>query len=190
VALVFLLVAVLAAGPSRKDLIPWLPPFIASVSLITVVIYDISLHLEAPPVSFVPEGTFSGMSNDAWSERSARTMSTQQRPQAMPESSRLDSLVFGRYGPPSRTSQRTGTNVTDISLSSIEGQYRPQWDAPTRGYFPDHVMPDEDATGEPHARITSPGLMSNQDPSSDFEADSNHGSVESNQPLLGPEEGR
>ena len=192
VALVFLLVAVLAAGSSRKDLIPWLPPFIASVSLITVVIYDISLHLEAGGVSFVPESTFSGVSIDAWSERSARTMSTQQRPQSMLESSRLDWHLFGRDGPPSRMSQRTGTNVTDISLSSIEGQFRSQWDALTRGYFPDHVMPDQDATGEPLVRITSPGLMSNQDPSSDPDpgSDSDHGSVESNQPLLGAEEGR
>jgi hypothetical protein len=190
VALVFLLVAVLAAGSSRKDLIPWLPPFIASVSLITVVIYDISLHTEAGRVSYIPESTLSGMSIDAWSERSARTMSTQQRPQTMLESSRFDWLFFARHGPPSRMSQRTGTNVTDISLSSIEGQCRSQWDAPTRGYFPDYVMPDQDARGEPHFRIASPGLMSNQDPSSDSEADSDRGSVESNQPLLGAGEGR
>jgi hypothetical protein len=185
VALVCLLVTVHTAGSSRKDLIPWLPPFIASVSLITVVIYNVSLHFEAQRFSFIPENTFSGVSIDAWSERSARTMSTQQRPQTMLESTRLDSLFFGRYGPPSRASQRTGTGVTDISLSSIEEQCRPQWDALTRGYFPDHVMPDQDATGEPHIRTTSPGLMSNQDPSSDSEADSDHGSVESDQPLLG-----
>jgi hypothetical protein len=185
VALVCLLVTVHTSGSSRKDLIPWLPPFIASVSLITVVIYNISLHFGAQRFSFTPENTFSGVSTDTWRERSARTMSTQQRLQTMLESSQPDSLLFGRYGPPSRTSQRTGTNITDISLSSIEGQCRPQWDALTRGYFPDHVMPDQDATGEPNIRTPSPGLMSIQNPSSDSEADPDHGSVESDQPLLG-----
>jgi hypothetical protein len=187
VALVLLLVAVLAAGSSRKEFIPWLPLFIASLSLITVSIHEISLHFEPRRVSFIPEDTFTGVSIDGWSERSSRTISTQQRPQPLPESTRRDSLLFARHGPSSRTSDRTSTNVTDISLSSIVGQCRPQWDARTRAYFPDVVLSDQDATGEPHARTTSPGLMSNPDSSSD--SDSDHGSVESNQPLLGAQRG-
>ncbi|KAK3310155.1 uncharacterized protein B0T15DRAFT_488845 [Chaetomium strumarium] len=54
-ALVFLLVAVLSAGSSRKDLIPWLPLFIASVSLITVATHEASQHIGHRPVAFDEE---------------------------------------------------------------------------------------------------------------------------------------
>jgi hypothetical protein len=182
-ALFLLLVAVLAAGSARQELIPWLPLFIASLSLITVVIYDISQRMGPRPLSNAELEDLAGVSIDARSDGSLRTVSTQQRPLRPPESNRLDSLYFDRHGPPSRASHRTGTNVTEISLSGVEGQCRPQWDAQTRSYFQETTLPEQENPEEPFIRSASPDAQGDSDPDSDL--DSDHGTVESSHPLLG-----
>jgi hypothetical protein len=144
-ALVFLLVAVLSAGSSRRELIPWLPLFMASVSLMTVAIHEIAQHVGSRPLSVGAEDAYTGASIEAWSERSLRTLSTRPSPPPLLESSRGDPLYFERHGPPSRLSHRTGADATDISLSSVVAQRRPDWDAETRSYFPDDAsLPAED----------------------------------------------
>jgi len=184
-ALVLLFLAVLAAGPSRKELTPWLPLFIASLSLITVAIYEISRHIGPCPLSVSADDEFSGVSIDTGSERSLRTLSTQQSPQQLLESNRMDPLYFDRHGPPSRSSHRTGTDGTEISLSGVVAQRRSEWDAHTQSYFPNSTFPEQDPAGEPHVR--SPRPDGEDSPDLNFDLDSEHGTVESSRPLLGPQ---
>ena len=186
-ALFLLLVSVLAAGSSRQELIPWLPLFIASLSLITVAIYDISQRMGPRPLCNAEDDYLTGVSIDARSDTSLRTMSTHQRPLPPPDSNRLDSLYFARHGPSSRSSHRTGTNVTEISLSSVVAQCRPQWDVQTKSYFPETILPDQENPEEPIIRSASPDAQGDADPDSDL--DSDHGTVESSHPLLGPQGG-
>ncbi|KAK4240006.1 hypothetical protein C8A03DRAFT_13625, partial [Achaetomium macrosporum] len=184
-ALVFLLVAALSAGPSRKDLIPWLPLFIASLSLITVATYEVSQLTGHRPVSVVAEDELSMASIDRWSGCSRRTLSTLPGPLPWFESNRRNPLYFARGGPSSRTSHRTNTNATDISLSSVEGQFRPHWDALTQSLFPDHIPPERNSQAEQDVSSAREGEERHPDPVSDV--DSDHGTVESGHPLLGPQ---
>ncbi|KAH6853678.1 hypothetical protein B0I37DRAFT_349099 [Chaetomium sp. MPI-CAGE-AT-0009] len=186
VALTLLLVAVLAIGPSRTDLIPWLPLFAVVLSLITVVIHDISQHVGDA------ECEFSGVSIDTESNRSLRTISTQPRAPVPLESNRHNSLYFDRHGPPSTTSLQTWTDGTEITLTGVVGQRREHWDDQTQSYFPGTFLPDQEHTEELHARLAIPEGSENPDVDSnlDSDLDSNHGTVESDQPLLGPQGGR
>jgi hypothetical protein len=184
-ALVLLFLAVLAAGSSRKELTPWLPLFIASLSLITVAIYEISRHIGPCPLSVSAHDEFSGVSIGAGSERSLRTLSTQQGPPPLLESNRMDPLYFARHGPSSRSSHRTGTDGTEISLSGVVGERRPEWDAPTQSYFFNTTFPEQDPAGEPHVRSSSP--EGGHSPDLNFDLDSEDGTVESSRPLLGPQ---
>ncbi|KAJ4297101.1 hypothetical protein N0V88_004018 [Collariella sp. IMI 366227] len=173
-ALIILIVAVLSAGPSRKELIPWLPVFIASLSLITVAIYEVSQFHGLRPLSFAVEDEFSGVSIDTWSERSYRTLSTQPGPQPLFESNRLDRLYFVHNGPASRSSHRTGTAATDITLSGVAGQCQPHWDPQTLSHFRgDTLLPEEEDMQEPHARIASPGQENSPKPDLDMAMDMN-----------------
>lgn len=193
-ALVLLLVAVLAAGSSREDLTPWLPLFITSSSLVTVVMSELLLHVNPYPAAanaeFNSEYEFSGVSIDSLSDCSLRTLSSRPRSQSAFESTRRDSLYFDRHGPSSTASGRTGTGLTDITLSSVVGQCQPHWDARTRSHFMEKpTLPDQDAMNpkEPQNRIVSPNGEDYPDPGTDAEEsdlESNAGSDESNKPLL------
>lgn len=178
VAFTLLLVAVLVAGPSRAELIPWLPLFTVALSLITVVIHDIFQH------DGDVEDEFLGVSIDTLSDRSLRTVSTQRRAPLPLESNRFDSLYFARHGPSSTASARTGTDVTNITLTGVVGQRRPQWDDQTLGFFLGAVLPEQGHTMEPHGKPVIPEGYGHPDVDSDL--DSDRGTVESDQPLLGP----
>ncbi|KAL2144159.1 hypothetical protein VTI28DRAFT_9534 [Corynascus sepedonium] len=154
-AVTLLLVAVLANPAARNDLIPWLPLFIALVSLITIVINDFSRRGRVRTPSFRAEDEFSWPSTDAWSDHSLRTMSTQQRPPSVLESNRHNRLFFARDGPPSLAPQRTGTTVSDITLSSVLPQIRSCWDAPTRRFFPEAPLPEEQVDPGPNSDSNS-----------------------------------
>ncbi|KAK4251967.1 hypothetical protein C7999DRAFT_27655 [Corynascus novoguineensis] len=154
-ALALLLVAVLANPAGRTNLIPWLPLFIALVSLITIVINDISRRDRVRTPSFRVEDEFSWPSTDAWSNHSLRTMSTPQQPPSVFESNRHDHLLFAGDGPPSLASQRTGTTVSDITLSSVPPQIRSGWDARTRVFFPEAALPEEQVDPGPNSDSNS-----------------------------------
>lgn len=187
-ALVFLLLAVLAAGSSRRDLIPWLPLFIASLSLMTIAIYKVARHGGPRHLSIAAEHEFSGVSIDTLSNRSDRTISTQPRPRAVLEPDRHTSLYLNLCGPSSMvSSHRTGTDATEISLSSVEGQCRSEWDELTRGYFPKNSSPARYPAQEPLAGSISPGHDSASNPASELDLSSDPGSVELTRPLLGPQ---
>jgi hypothetical protein len=183
-ALTLLFVAVLAAGPSRTELIPWLPLFAVALSLITVVIHDISQHRGDDAVD-----KFSGVSIDTLSDRSVRTMSTQPRAPLALESNRHNSLYFTRHGPSSTVSLQTGTDGTDITLTGVVGQYGQHWDDQTRSYFPDAFLPELGHREEIHARTPIPegNGYPDVDPVLDSDLESNHGTVASDHPLLGPQ---
>jgi hypothetical protein len=143
----------------------------------------------------------SEVSIDTWSERSSRTMSTQHGPHPLLESNRRNSLFFALAGPPSRTSpsrtsNRTGTDATDITLRSVVGHCRSEWDPQTLSHFPDaqipsrcldNAQPERETPGEEIQRRPSPAGGSNPEP--DMDVDSDRGSLESNHPLLGPQGG-
>ena len=201
--LILLFITVFAAPPPRQDFIPWLPLFMASVSLITVVIYDISQEMRPLPFSVTAEDRFSGVSVDAGGEPSFRSLSVQPSPPS--ESYRNHSQYFERHGPSSRTSHWTNTNTSDISLSGVAGEVRSQWDAPTRSHFAPADLPSQAAPGRPQPRSASPQGESSQaqdmtadrelemDPETDLEmdlpmdadSDSEHETIESSRPLLG-----
>lgn len=178
VALVLLLVAVLSAGSSRRELIPWVPLFITCSSLITVAIYELSQQTRARSIPQGVEEEFSGVSIDTWSDRSLRTVSGPLEPGLPFESTRFNPLYFALQGPSPRTSQRTSTNATELSLGSVAGRCRPQWDSQTRSFFPDD-LPELGAQGGPHSG-DSQGYENSQDP--DPDSGSEHGTV--NQPVL------
>jgi hypothetical protein len=179
VAFTLLLVAVLVAGPSRTELIPWLPLFTVALSLITVLIHDIFQHYGDV------ESEFSGVSIDGLSDRSLRTASTERRAPLPLESNRFNPLYFDLPGPSSTASARTGTDMTDITLTGVVGQCRPQWDDRILGFFRAAVPPGQEHTmKEPQAKPAIPEGYGNPDVDSDL--DSDHGTVESDQPLLGP----
>ncbi len=200
--LVLLFITVLAAPPPRQDFIPWLPLFMASVSLITVVIYEISQQMRPRPLSVAAEDDFSGVSVDAGGEPSLRSLSVQRGPPS--ESYRNQSHLFGRHGPSSRMSHWTNTNTSDISLSGVAGEVRSQWDAPTRSHFAPAGLPSQGAPGEPQLRSASPqgesspaqdrspdrnsDMEPETDPETDLpmdqDSDSEHETVESSRPLL------
>lgn len=175
VALALLLVAVLWGGSASKELVPWLPLFIAFLSLTTVAVHKVSHHPEARPLIDSVEHGFPGLSIDTWDDGSSRTGSDPEVPQPPTESNRQDSLYFALCGPPSRCSQRTGT---DLSLSSVVGQCRSHWDAQTRSHFPaagplEQNTPGDFHAGSCHAHEDSPC------------SGSERGTVESSHPLLG-----
>ncbi|GAB1310346.1 hypothetical protein MFIFM68171_00556 [Madurella fahalii] len=180
VALVLLFGAVLSAGPSRTELIPWLPLFIACLSLITVAIHKISQHMGPRRLSVTSEDEFSGVSIDTLSGRSIRTASSQRGPLPVLESNRLDPLYFTMPGPPSRTSHRTGTTGTELSLSSVTGQVQADWDARIRDYFPEETPPQQN---QEHRSNTD----SDADADADAYSDSNTEpeAAEARRPLLG-----
>ncbi|KAL2180304.1 uncharacterized protein P884DRAFT_193178 [Thermothelomyces heterothallicus CBS 202.75] len=186
-ALAFLLVAVLAAGSAREELIPWLPLFIASSSLTTVAMDDISQRIGLRPASLGRDDVPSWTSTDTWSNYSLRSVSTQQRPQSVLASTLHDPLFFARHGPPSRMSQRTYTNGTDITLSGIAPQLRSHWDAQTLGYFSATAPPNGEHPVGFGPRTASPERRMNSD--SDPELDSDADTVESSYPLLTPRRG-
>ncbi|KAK4105813.1 hypothetical protein N658DRAFT_134217 [Parathielavia hyrcaniae] len=186
-ALFFLLVAVLGAGSSRSDLIPWLPLFAASLSLITVVVYEISEHVEPEPLSCAAGEPLSGISVDTLSESCSRTMSSHFGPQTPLETNRHDRLLFIHQGPSSTTSHRTATDITDITLSSVEGYCRPEWDAQTRSHFMENALPERERPGQACQRSPSPGGERSRD--LDMDLDPCRGSLESSHPLLGPQGG-
>ncbi|KXX82842.1 hypothetical protein MMYC01_200552 [Madurella mycetomatis] len=177
-ALLLLLTAVLSAGPSRKELIPWLPIFIACLSLITVAIHKISQHMGPRRLSVNAEDDFSGVSIDTLSGRSIRSAPSQRAPPPVLESSLLNSLYFTMPGPPSRTSHRTGTTGTELSLSSVAGQIQPDWDPRIQAYFAGEIrqeQPLEHSNADPSA---------DADSDSDSDSDSESETVEARRPLL------
>lgn len=187
IALVFLLVAVVSAGhASRKDLVPWLPLFIAASSLLTVSVHEVSKKLESQPLSVNAdeELEFTGVSVDANSERSSQTASSYQpRGHANVEPSRIDSLCFAhQQGPSSRYSH--GTSGSEISLSSIAGQAQPHWDPLIRTYFTGSM------TQEPGQDLEQPlyaGTTLQETESENSHTDSEDGVSEQARLLLGPQ---
>lgn len=187
IALVFLLVAVVSAGhASRKDLIPWLPLFIAASSLFTVSLHEVSKKLECQPLSVNAdeELEFTGVSVDANSERSFQTESVHQpRGHADFEPNQIDSLCFAhQQGPSSRYSH--GTNGSDISLASVAGEAQPHWDPLVRTYFTGR-MAQETGQDFEHPLHTGPTLQETH--SEHLDTDSENGVSEQARPLLGPQ---
>ncbi|KAM7194305.1 hypothetical protein V8F20_008052 [Naviculisporaceae sp. PSN 640] len=176
--LLLLLLAVLFAGPSRKDLVPWLPLFIVSCSLVTVAIHEASEDLRRRRRSGLIQHELSGVSIDSWSEDSFRTASTRYGRRAPSQSNRLHSIYFGHNGPSSHYSCPTRSG-SDITLGDVIGQLRPTWDAQTQGHF-DTEAADIflDPAGQIHAEVDR-AMAPEQDQTSDFQ------SHRSDHPLLG-----
>ncbi|KAK4172487.1 hypothetical protein QBC36DRAFT_314771 [Triangularia setosa] len=139
VALVLLLLVVISSGPSRKDLVPWLPLFVTAWSLVTLMI---SKHMATASqhLSISADYPFTGVTIGTETERSFRSMSSHDRRQPEFETNRQNPLYFERHGPSSRYSQRTNTISSDISLSSVPARLQDHWDDHTRAYFDDQEM--------------------------------------------------
>ncbi|KAL2263233.1 hypothetical protein VTK26DRAFT_7652 [Humicola hyalothermophila] len=183
VALILLVVAVLSGGSTRSEIIPWLPVFIASLSLATVAIHELSQCTAARPLSYTTEDEFSGVAVDAWSERSLLTLPTSQGHRAPSQSNRFDPPFYAHQGPSSRCSHRTDAGATEITLSGVVGQCREHWDAQTRKYF------DRDTSLVPdvHAEAQVTGDRGHENtPERDSDSDSEHGNEELTRPLLFP----
>jgi len=131
-----LLLAVLPAvlqSRSLKEFAPWIPLFITVYSLSTVTIHKLQLP---PPHEGVALADFSGVSVNVFSDTSTRVVSSIGSGTRTPsESHRHDALYFRELGPSSRTSHRTGSGDSEISLPFMAGQPPPHWDSLTRSLF-------------------------------------------------------
>ncbi|KAK3328889.1 hypothetical protein B0H66DRAFT_5345 [Apodospora peruviana] len=180
VALLFLLLAVLPAGSSRKELIPWLPLFLVFSSLGTVAVDKASKRIRLRRGGDVVLDQFSGVSIDTSSEESFRTVSDRRGRRPPSQSNRHNAIYFGRYGPPSQYSCRTGSGDSELTLSGVTGQPRPTWDPQTQSYFtPERIQP-MDLPGQPYAWM-------DRDYESEPDMASESTSGRSDHPLLGPQ---
>lgn len=130
-ALLLLLLAVLQPGPSRKELIPWLPLFIASFSLVTVAIHETSKRFKVRRrrvVSSVEDGRSSTWSSD-------RSVVPRDRSRPPSQSNRRNPLYFAHAWPPSHYSHRTGDSELALSDVPALGGCRSEWDPDTQGFF-------------------------------------------------------
>lgn len=178
IALLLLLLAVLPAGPSRKDLIPWLPLFIVFCSLGTVAIDKASNNLRLRRGGeFVPD-ELSGVSFDSWSDHTFPTASDRRGRRPPSQSNRLHPIYFGRYGPSSQYSHPSRSE-SDITLGGVVGQIRQTWDTQTRGYFDTGAA---DVALEPTGQVQA-DVMRSMEPEEDQFSESQ--SNLSDHPLLG-----
>ncbi|KAK0658936.1 hypothetical protein QBC41DRAFT_50657 [Cercophora samala] len=181
VALVLLLLVVIAAGHTRKDLVPWLPLFVTAWSLVTLMINK-HMATASQHLSISADYPFTGVTIDTETERSFRSMSSRDRRQPEFESNRHNPLYFGRHGPSSRYSQRTSTISSDISLSSVPAQRRDHWDDYTQAYFDDQEM------RELPRDMPEPALSRTQrNQESDLDTDTETQTSETARFLLGPQ---
>ncbi|KAK4199093.1 hypothetical protein QBC40DRAFT_85930 [Triangularia verruculosa] len=181
VALILLLLVVFSAGPSKKDLVPWLPLFVTAWSLVTLMINK-HMVMASHHLSISADYPFAGVSTDRATEYSFRSMSSQDRNQTEFESNRHNPLYFGRHGPSSRYSQRTGTFSSDISLSSVPARLQEHWDDHTMAYFDDQEMQ------ELPREIPEPSLpRTRRDQESDPDTESVTQALETDSFLLGPQ---
>ncbi|KAK0734107.1 hypothetical protein B0T26DRAFT_610740, partial [Lasiosphaeria miniovina] len=141
VMLVLLLLAVLAGGPSKTDLVPWMPLFIVCSSLVTVGIYELTERPCPCGRNVETPDEFSGVSVDSWSDDPFRAAFGSQKRRPPSQSNRFNPLYFARCGPSSQYYAETEAGSSDISLSST-GQCRAHWDPLTRGYFTSEHTPE------------------------------------------------
>ncbi|KAK1752379.1 hypothetical protein QBC47DRAFT_55878 [Echria macrotheca] len=176
--LLILLLFVLPAGSPRKELVPWLPLFIATSSLLPVVVHGLSkrykVQARTRPVD-VERG--SNYSIDTWSGRSSLPRASHDQP-GRPPSQPHDSVLFGCPGrPSSRYSHQTGDS--DVGLSDVSGRAQSDWDSQTRGFFPaqsNHRAPQD--SGQAHRQ------EGYQFGHPDLDLVSENASASSGQPLL------
>src|SRR5438105_2796969 len=99
--LLILLLFVLPAGSPRKELVPWLPLFIATSSLLPVGVHWLSkrykVQVRSRPVD-VERG--SDYSIDTWSDRSPLPRASHDDKLGRPPSQPHDSVLFGCPGRP------------------------------------------------------------------------------------------
>ncbi|KAK0729071.1 hypothetical protein B0T21DRAFT_385190 [Apiosordaria backusii] len=181
VALILLLVVVVSSGPSKKDLVPWIPLFVTAWSLVTIMINK-HMAMASHQLSISADYPFTGVTTDAATEHSFRTISSQERHQPAFESNRQNPLYFARHGPSSRYSQRTNTFSSDISLSSVPARLQDHWDDHTRAYFDDQEMQE---LPQDFPEPTLP--RTRREPESDPDTDTDTQTSETAGLLLGPQ---
>ncbi|KAK3906674.1 hypothetical protein C8A05DRAFT_29424 [Staphylotrichum tortipilum] len=187
VILVVLCTAIVAGGTTRNELIPFLPFFLATLCVVTVIGPDAWQGLRRPQGASPSEDEHSAASNRCCCSRSDRTFSPEPDSEPLMESEWQDHLALDRYDsrPLSRLSGRSDTEISDISLSGPAPRFRY---SRTQGFFDhDFPSPGQDARGEPQARghAISDGTASPQEEPS-MDARSDEGTVESSFPLLNP----
>jgi len=123
------LLAVLSPGAPRKDIVPWLPLFIASTSLSTVAIHEFSQRYRIQKRLPSPEDGRS----DTWSRPSTRRGASSDGRSSRRLSEINNRLCYGQYGPSSHYSGQSGDS--ELTLSGLPGQPRPHWDATTQSFF-------------------------------------------------------
>ena len=181
VALLVLLLVVLFAGPTKKELIPWIPLFFTSSSLITVALHEFSRHFRIRwRPQFLEDGTLNVIA-DTWSDPSYRARLICDNVGCRPpsESLRHDPIFFERHGPSSDCTRRTGDS--DIALTDVEGRCRSDWDPRALSFFA-LENPRQDTRPAGQTDASYPRDHDSQERLS-LEAQS----VESDQPLLGPQ---
>jgi hypothetical protein len=133
-ALFILLLAVLPPGSPRTELIPWLPLFIASLSLSTLAVHEIHRRLvDRHPWSSLENG-LSDISIGTWSYRSAQMEAASDRESNHTlGDSTIDVFLLGLHDHPLQYPVR---HDSDISLSDGSGRLPSDWDSETRSFFP------------------------------------------------------
>jgi len=133
--LLILLLFVLPAGSPRKELVPWLPLFIATSSLLPVLLHGLSRRYKVQArtrTGDVERGP--NYSIATLTERSTLPRASHDDQPGRPPSQPHGSVLFGCLGrPPSDYSRQTGDS--DVGLSDVSARTQSDWDSQTRGFF-------------------------------------------------------
>ena len=116
-ALLLLLLAVVSVGPSRGDLVPWLPVFLVWTSMTTLAVDGVAAHYQTGlrPLAWMISSTHA----NTGATSSTRSLKTRPR-SPLSESNRRDPLLFGYMdGPPSHYSGGTSSGGSPITLEHV-----------------------------------------------------------------------
>lgn len=184
-ALTLLIIAVIQPGSQRKELLPWLPLFFAAVNIITLAVGKFNERARARPRPSTLEDGLGDVLFGTWSSRSSPERSTtpgMSSPQPS-ESASHGPAMYGRYGPPSQCSHRTGDS--EMSLSDGPGCCRPAWDPATLSFFPGRGSLPAPPTSGPWESAGLAAIHGFDAPEMDLVSEAS--AATSRQPLLGEE---
>lgn len=173
-------------GSQRKELLPWLPLFVAAVNVVTLAVGKLNERTKARQRPSTPEDGPGDMPFATWSSRSSPEPSSTagvstRRPF---DSAPHGPMVYGQFGPPSQCSHRTGDS--EMSLSDGPGCCRAAWDPATLSFFPGHEsLPAAAPTSGPWESAGLAAIRGFDAPEMGLASEAS--TAASRQPLLGEE---
>ena len=154
-ALLALLLAIVSAGSSRKDLIPWVPVFVVFTSISTIVVHEVVRRLHSQWAFRLATDADSGVADESGSEHTFRTRVERQ---AWPpsQSNRMDPRLFRYFtGPSSFYSGDNESRSSHLTLADVSAQPQSYWTPQIWRFFADEATTPY-APGPSTPRMASP----------------------------------